>query len=140
MRKLLRTLLATAALGTAPLADARAQDLQETLGRALQGLQGGQDQRPAPEGYRDDGRRRGDGGHRDTDRRGDDRGYRDADRRRDDRDYREGDRRHDERDTDRRGLRDGDDRRRSVGDAERRLDEQQRRLDEERRRLDRERR
>jgi hypothetical protein len=126
MRKLLRTLLVTTALGAMPVTDAQAQDVQDTLGRVLQGLQGGQDQRPAPEGYRDGGRR-------------DDR-YRDADRRGDERGYRDGDRRYDERDTGRRGMQDGDDRRRSTGEAERRLDEQQRRLDEERRRLDRDRR
>jgi hypothetical protein len=104
MRTLLRTLLVTTALGAMPVMDAQAQDVQDTLGRVLQGLQGGQDQRPAPEGYRDGGRR------------------------------------DDERDTGRRGMQDGDDRRRSTGEAERRLDEQQRRLDEERRRLDRDRR
>jgi hypothetical protein len=127
MRKLLRTLLITTALGAMPVTDVQAQDVQDTLGRVLQGLQGGQDQRPAPEGYRDDGRRGGDR-YRDADRRGDERGYRD------------GDRRYDERDTGRRGMQDGDDRRRSTGEAERRLDEQQRRLDEERRRLNRDRR
>ena len=118
MRKLLTALLAAAAFGIAPVEDVQAQDMRDTLGRALQGLQGGQDQRPTPEGYRD------------TDRRRDDR---EGDRRREDGRYREGDRRYDERDTDRRGMRDADDRRRSTGDGERRLDEQQRRLDTERR-------
>lgn len=112
MRKLLTALLATAALGMAGVADVRAQNVQDTLGRVLQGLQGGQDQRPAPEGYRE------------------------SDQRRDDRDYREGDRRYNDRDGERRGVRDGDDRRRSTGEAERRLDEQQRRLDDERRRIE----
>ena len=51
-----------AALGMAPAADARAQDLQDTLGRLLQGFQGqqGQDPRPDPRGApqrRDDDRR-----------------------------------------------------------------------------------
>ena len=66
MRKLLPALLATAALGAAPVAEVRAQTAQDTLGRALEGLQGGQDQR------------RDDRGNRDDDRRRDDRGYRDA--------------------------------------------------------------
>ena len=99
MRKPLTALLATAALGAAPVAEVRAQTVQDTLGRVLEGLQGGQDQRRAPEGYRDDDRRR------------DDRGYRDDDRRRGDRGYRDDDRRRDERDMDRRGAREGDDRR-----------------------------
>ena len=51
-----------AALGAAPLTGARAQDLQDTLGRLLQGFQGqqGQDQRQDPRGApqrRDDDRR-----------------------------------------------------------------------------------
>ena len=51
-----------AALGMAPVADARAQDLQDTLGRLLQGFQGqqGQDSRQDPRGApqrRDDDRR-----------------------------------------------------------------------------------
>jgi hypothetical protein len=123
MRKLLTTLLATAALGVAPVAALQAQDLRDTLGRALQGLQGDQNQRPTPEGYRGD------------DRRGDDRD-RESGRRGEEGRYREGDRRYDERDTGRRGMRDADDHRRSAGDAERRLDEQQRRLDDERRRIE----
>jgi hypothetical protein len=60
MRKPLTALLATAALGAAPVADARAQTAQDTLGRVLEGLQGGQDQRPAQRGYRDDDRLRDD--------------------------------------------------------------------------------
>jgi hypothetical protein len=52
--------LATVALGAAPVAEVRAQTAQDTLGRVLEGLQGGQDQRRAPEGYRDDERRRSD--------------------------------------------------------------------------------
>ena len=107
MRKLLTALLATAALGAAPVAEVRAQTAQDTLGRVLEGLQGGQDQRRSPEGYRDDDRRRGD------DRRRDDGGYRDADRRRDDRDM------------DRRGAREGDDRR--PFDDERRRSDRDRR-------------
>ena len=87
MRKLLTASLATAALGAATVAEAGAQTAQDTLGRVLEGLQGGQDQRRAPEGYRDDDRRRGDSGYRDDDRR------------------------RDERDMDRRGAREGDDRR-----------------------------
>ncbi len=60
MRKLLMASLATVALGAAPVAGVRAQTTQDTLGRVLEGLQGGQDQRRAPEGYRDDERRRSD--------------------------------------------------------------------------------
>ncbi len=41
MRKLLTALLATTALGAAPVAEVRAQTAQDTLGRALEGLQGG---------------------------------------------------------------------------------------------------
>ena len=67
MRKLLTALCATAALGAAPAAHVRAKTAQDTLGRVLEGLQGGQDQRRAPEGYRDDDRRRD---ARDVDRRG----------------------------------------------------------------------
>ena len=128
MRKLLTALLATAALGAAPVAEVRAQTAQDTLGRVLEGLQGGQDQRRAPEGYRDDDRRRGDSSYRSDDRRRDDRGYRDDNRRRDDRDM------------DRRGAREGDDRRPAAADSGRRLDERQRRLDDERRPFDDERR
>ena len=127
MRKLLTALLATAALGAAPVAEVRAQTAQDTLGRVLEGLQGGQDQRRAPEGYRDDDRRRGDSSYRSDDRRRDDRGYRDDNRRRDDRDM------------DRRGAREGDDRH-PAADSGRRLDERQRRLDDERRPFDDERR
>ena len=90
MRKLLTAWLATVALGAAPVAEVRAQTAQDTLGRVLEGLQGGQDQRRAPEGYRDDERRRDDRSYRDADRRRDDRGYRDADRRRDVRDTNSG--------------------------------------------------
>jgi hypothetical protein len=115
MRKLLTALCATAALGAAPAAHVRAQTAQDTLGRVLEGLQGGQDQRRAPEGYRDD------------------------DRRRDDRSYRDDDRRRDERDVDRRGAREGDDRR-PAADSGRRLDDRQRRLDDERRPVEEERR
>ncbi len=42
----------------------------------------------------------------------------------------------DERDTNRCGMRDADDCRRSAGDAERKLDEQQRRFDDECRRIE----
>ena len=127
MRKLLTALCATAALGAAPAAHVRAQTTQDTLGRVLEGLQGGQDQRRAPEGYRDDDRRR------------DDRSYRGDDRRRDDRGYGDDDRRRDERDVDRRGAREGDDRR-PAADSGRRLDDRQRRLDDERRPVEEERR
>ena len=113
MRKPLTALLATAALGAGPVADVRAQTAQDTLGRVLEGLQGGQDQRPAPQGYRDDERRRSDRSYRDDDRR------RDADRRRDDRGYRDADRRRDVRDTDRGGAREGDDRRPAAADSDR---------------------
>ena len=69
MRKTLTAVLATAAFGAAPVAEVRAQTAQDTLGRALEGLQGGQDRRPDQQrGYRDDGRRREDGGSRDADR------------------------------------------------------------------------
>lgn len=125
MQKLLTALFAAAALGMVPVADARAQD---TLGRVLQELQGGQDQRSSSPSYRDDDRRR------------DDRGYREGDRRRGDADYRDGNRRPDDRDTGRRGAGDSNDRSRSTRDAERRLDEQQRRLDDERRQIEAERR
>ena len=113
MWKLWTALLATAALGAAPVAEVRAQTTQDTLGRVLEGLQGGQDQRRAPEGYRDDDRRRDDRSYRGDDRRRDDRGYGDADRRRD------------ARDMDRRGAREGDDRRR--------FDDERRRSDRDRR-------
>jgi hypothetical protein len=63
MRKLLTALLATAALGAAPVAEVRAQTAQDTLGRALEGLQGGQDQRRDDRSYRDDDRRRDDRGY-----------------------------------------------------------------------------
>ena len=62
MRQIIAAALCTAALGAAPLTGARAQDLQDTLGRLLQGFQGqqGQDQRQDPRGAphrRDDDRR-----------------------------------------------------------------------------------
>jgi hypothetical protein len=62
MRQIMMAAVCTAALSMAPVADARAQDLQDTLGRLLQGFQGqqGQDQRPDPRGApqrRDDDRR-----------------------------------------------------------------------------------
>ncbi len=117
--KMLTALFAMAVLGAAPLADAGAQDLRDTLGRVLEGIQGSEQRSPPPAGYRD------------GDRRYEDQGYPGGERRRgaeDDRQYRD----------EQRGSR--DERRRSVDEAERRLDERQRRLDEERRRLDRERR
>ena len=101
MRKLLMALLATAALGAAPVAGALAQTAQDTLGRVLEGLQGGPDQRR------------------------DDRSYREDDRRRDDRSYRDADRRRDERDVDRRSGREGDDRR-PLDDERRRTDRDRR--------------
>ncbi len=113
MRKLLTALLATAALGAAPVTDGRAQTTQDTLGRVLEGLQGGQDQRRAPQGYRDDDRRRDDRSYRGDDRRRDEGGYRDADRQRD------------ERDMDRRGAREGDERR-PVEEERRRSDRDRR--------------
>jgi hypothetical protein len=105
-------LIAAVALSAAPLATAGAQDLGNTLGRVLEGIQG-QDQ-----------------GRRDT--REDDRRYRD------DRGYREDDRRY----RDERGSYRGDEdrRREALYDQERRLEERQRRLDDERRRVEDERR
>ena len=57
MRQIMMVAVCTA-LGMVPVADARAQDLQDTLGRLLQGFQGqqGQDPRVAPQ-RRDDDRR-----------------------------------------------------------------------------------
>jgi hypothetical protein len=123
-RSFLSALFAIAAIGSAPVALAQAQDLQDRIGRALEGFQGSDRQSPSS-GYRDDERR-----YRDDDRRyrDDGRGYRDDDRRSADRRSYRGDE----------DGRWGDDRRNS--EAERRLDEQQRRLDAERRRLERDRR
>ena len=52
MRKTMMGRLAAAALGAAPVAEVRAQTTQDTLGRVLEGLQGGQDQRRDDRGYR----------------------------------------------------------------------------------------
>jgi Ni/Co efflux regulator RcnB len=100
MRRTILTALFAAAVGAVP---AQGQDLQDRVGRALEGFQGS-DRQSSPSGSRDDDRR-----YRDDDRRSrdDDRRYRDDDRR-----YRDGDRR--SRDDDRR-YRD-DDRRYRDGD------------------------
>lgn len=64
MRQTIAVTAFAAALGMAPLTNARAQDLQETLGRLLQGFQG-QDQREDPrdprngQQWREDDRRAG---------------------------------------------------------------------------------
>ena len=111
MRKLLTALLATAAFGAAPVAAVRAQTAQDTLGRAPEGLQGGQDQRRDDRGYRDTDRRSED---RNTDRRG----TRDSD-----------DRRSSTGNMDRRL----DERQRRLGDERRPVETERRRSDRERR-------
>ena len=119
MRRIIAAAVCAAALGTAPLAEARAQDLQETLGRLLQGFQGpgqGQDPRYDPR----------------------------QDPRYDPRQDRAGPPQR--RDADRRGTPvysdrwEVQDRLRALDEADRRLDAQQRQLDEDRRRIEAERR
>ncbi len=112
MRRTMMGLLAAAALGAAPVADGRAQTAQDTLGRVLEGLQGGQ-----------------------QDQRRDDRGYRDADRRRDERDT---DRRGSREGDDRRPA--AADSGRRADERQRRLDDDRRPYDDDRRRTDRDRR
>ena len=103
------------ALGMALVGNARAQDLQDTLGRVLQGFQGqgqGQDPRQDPRYDPRDSRQDRDGPSR-----------------------RDGERRYiyDERSDPR-------DRLRALDEADRRLDAQQRQIDEDRRRVEAERR
>ena len=102
-----------AGLGTAAVSDAHAQDLQETLGRILQGFQGqGQDPRQDPR-------------HDPRDQRYDRAA---PERRESDRRYIYNDRSEPQ------------DRLRALDEADRRLDAQQRQLDEDRRRVEAERR
>jgi hypothetical protein len=110
MRHFMAAAVCAAALGLAPMAGAQAQDLQETLGRILQGFAGPdprQDPRYDPrEDRRHDPREGG------ADRRG--AVYSDR--------------------------WEGQDRLRALDEADRRLDAQQRQLDEDRRRVEAERR
>lgn len=111
MRQIMAAAVCAAALGVAPATGARAQDLQETLGRTLQGFQGPdprQDPRYDPRADPRYDPREGGGGDR--------RGAAYSDRW------------------------EGQDRLRALDEADRRLDAQQRQLDEDRRRVEAERR
>ncbi len=111
MRRIMAAALC-AALGMAPSADARAQDLQETLGRLLQGFQGPGQQGDPRQDPRCDPRQDPRYDPRDGDRRG--AAYSDR--------------------------WEAQDRLRALDEADRRLDAQQRQLDEDRRRVEAERR